>query len=190
MSLILPSPTRWKFNQRDAAGNLLWASGIGELEVERDDPLLLRILREQAWIPNALTDEGEAEILNVYFLNASAPAGGFYVGLINDAGIAETDTLATMVGEASGNGYARQLIERSATGFPTGPALDAGDMKITSSTETFTASGGTIGPVDNAILTDVSTGTVGELIAYVALSASRTLQDGDSLQTSFDIKAA
>jgi len=39
-------------------------------------------------------------------------------------------------------------------------------------------------------LTDVSTGTVGELIAYVALSASRTLQDGDSLQTSFDIKAA
>jgi len=42
-----------------------------------------------------------------------------------------------MVGEASGNGYARQLIERSATGFPTGPALDAGDMKITSSTETL-----------------------------------------------------
>lgn len=187
-TLFRRSPTHWQFRHR-RAGRIIWASEIGDVDVAIHSREFAELVGDQPWTPNALADEGEADILNVYFLNTSAPTN-FYVGLINDATIAETDTLATMVGEPSGNGYARQLIERSATGWPTGPALDAGDMQITSSTETITAAGGTIGPVDNAILTDVASGTAGDLIAYVALTASRTLQDGDSLDVSFDVKLA
>lgn len=153
-------PTVWKFQHVDRDGNVKW---------------------ESDWVENALTDEGEEDILEAYFRGGSAPTN-FYIGLINDSGIAETDTLATMAGEPSGNGYARQLTTFGAS------APDSGDYQTTATQETFTASGGSIGPVDHAIVTNVSSGTAGLLIAYVPLSTSRTMADGDSLLATVSIK--
>lgn len=155
-------PTAWKFTHRNAEGEILW---------------------ESDWQENALTDEGEQAILEAFFRGGSVPTN-FYIGLVNDSGIAETDTLATMAGEPSSNGYARQLTTFAAA------ALDSGDYQTVSDTETITASGGSIGPVDHAILTDVSSGTAGDLIAYVPLSTTRTLTDGDSLDVSVTVKLA
>lgn len=137
---------------------------------------------EQDWTENFLTDAGEEDILSVYFEKSKSAPTNFYVGLINDSGIAETDTLSTMAGEPSGSGYSRQ-----ATVFGN-PALNSGDFQTVATTETFTASGGTIGPVTHAILTDVASGTAGVLIAAVALSATRTMLDGDSLEVTVTVK--
>jgi len=133
---------------------------------------------------NALADEGEEYMLDVG-LRQATQATNFYLGLVNDTPV-ETDALTDLTGEPSGNGYSRQTIEANATGWPT-LALDSGDYQATSKTVTFTASGGSIGPAIYAILATSSDNT-GKLIAYVALSQSRTLADGESLQCSMSIK--
>jgi len=130
---------------------------------------------------NALADQGEQNMLDQYFRGQNAPTG-FFIRLFNDTP-AETDTLANLTGEPSGNGYAPQAVARSAVGFPT-LALDEGDYQITSATVTFTANGGSIGPVTHAVLATSSDNT-GLHIAFVALSQSRTMADGESLDVSF-----
>lgn len=158
-------PTEWRFEHRNADGEVLW---------------------DQDWTPNALSDAGESAMLDVYFRGATAPTN-FYIGLVNDTPV-DTDTLATLTGEPAGSGYARALVERSNTGFPT-LELDGGDYRVVSSTETFTAAGGSIGPVTYAFLA-TSTDNTGILVVYNALSQSRTLADGDSLDVTFRIKLA
>ena len=146
----------------DANGNLLW---------EED-------------VINGLADEGEQHILDVYLRAATGPVQ-FYVRLYNDTPV-ETDTLALLTGEPSTNGYAAQLVERSATGWPT-LAMDAGDYQATSSVETFSASGGSWGPVTYVVLATTSDNT-GKLISFAALSQSRTLNAGESLQVTYKVK--
>jgi len=133
---------------------------------------------------NALADEGEEHMLDVT-LRGATKTNNFYLGLYNDTP-AETDGLTDLTGEASGNGYSRQTIEGNNTGWPT-LAKDSGDYMASSKTVTFTASGGSIGPVTYAVLATSSDNT-GKLIAYVALSQSRTLADGESLQCSMTVK--
>lgn len=133
---------------------------------------------------NALADEGETAFLDTYLRGAAAPAG-FYVRLFNDTPI-ETDTLTTLTGEPTGSGYAAIAVERSNTGWPT-LALDTGDYLATSKEVTFTASGGSIGPVTYAVLSTSSDNT-GKLISYAALSQSRTLASGDSLKITYKVK--
>lgn len=165
--LIIPKsrvkhPTLWKFEHVSPEGDVLW---------------------DQDWTENALANEGEQYMLETSFRGGTAHSN-FYIGLINDSGIAETDTLATMAGEPSGNGYSRQVTTFAAT------ALNGGDYETDSDQETFTASGGTIGPVDHAILTEAASGTSGDLLAYVPLSTARTLTDGDSLNVTVTVSLA
>lgn len=152
----------WKFVHRDANGNILW----------------------QKEVINALADEGERDILGVYYRGETAPTQ-FYIRLYNDTPV-ETDTLADLVGEPAGNGYAPQLVERSSVGFPTVQQDASGDWQVVSKTVTFSASGGSIGPVTYAVLATSSDNT-GKLIAFVALSQSRTLADGESLDVTLTI---
>ena len=180
-------PTEWRFSHRTADGQVLWLSGIGDVDMEVGSAEHLAALAEQPWTPNALADEGEQDMLSVYFRAGTAPTN-FYIGLVNDTPV-ETDTVATLTGEPSGNGYARQLVERNSTGWPT-LALDSGDYRVVSGEETFTASGGSIGPVTYSFLTTTSSGTAGLLIAYAALSASRTLAAGETLGVTARVKLA
>lgn len=133
---------------------------------------------------NALADEGEQAFLDIYLRGATPPAG-FYIRLYNDTPV-ETDTLADLTGEPSGNGYAAITVERSNTGWPT-LALDSGDYLATSKEVTFTAAGGSIGPVTYVALATTSDNT-GKLISYAALSQSRTLATGESLKITYKIK--
>lgn len=142
-------------------------------------------IKDQWSMFNALLDEGEQDILDIVFRNASEPSS-FYVGLCNSTP-GETTTLTTLSGEPSGSGYARIALARDNTDFPT-LALASGDYQLTSKTVTFTASGGTIGAVTSAFLCTVASGTSGKLYASVALSTSRTLADGESLTVTLNIK--
>ena len=180
-------PTEWRYQHRTADGRVIWMSGHGDVDLVVGSPEHLDALASQPFEQNALADEGEQAMLDVFFRAGTAPTN-FYVGLVNDTPV-DTDTLSTITGEPSGNGYARQLIERNSTGWPT-LALDSGDYRAVSSVETFTASGGSIGPVTYSFLTTVVSGTSGLLIAYNALSTSRTLANGESLDVTNRIKLA
>jgi hypothetical protein len=133
---------------------------------------------------NGLADEGEQAFLNCTLRATSCPTT-FYLRLFNDTP-AETDTLADLTGEPSTNGYAAVEITRDATGWPT-LALDTGDYQATSKTATFSASGGSWGPVTYAVLA-TSSDSSGKLISYTALSTSRTLANGESLQVTYKLK--
>lgn len=207
---------------------------------------------------NTLADEGEQLLEQVFFQGAALTT--FYLALVNDT-LVETDTLATMLGEPTTNGYARQQITRDATGWPTlalniaadetgtaqaganttitlaaaasatndfyvgciiettggtGPRQwnfctayvgstkvatvsrqwtvnpDStttykvhSDYRVQSKLVTFSASGGSWGPVNTAVLTNVASGTAGKLIAYAALSAAQTPGAGESFTVTY-----
>jgi hypothetical protein len=160
-----------------------WIGLVDFRHIDKDGKVIWEALDQR----NALADEGEYAVLDVFLRAGSAPAG-FFIRLFNDTPL-ETDTLADLTGEpAADYGYAAKAVTRDATasGWPT-LALDVGDFMATSITVTFTANGGVIGPVTQAILATTSN-NAGKLIAYVALSQTRTLADGESLQVTYKIK--
>lgn len=140
---------------------------------------------DASWdVHNALLDEGERNVLDVYFRNNLVPAGPFFVGLHSGA-LGETATLANVV-EPSQSGYARQSIERSTVGWPT-LALDAGDFQAESTTEVFTAAA-TWTPVNKMFLASTSTGAVGSVILEADLSTVRALVSQDTLNVTIRAK--
>lgn len=153
--------------QTDLAGNLVW-SGLAR---------------------NALANEGEQSVLDTYFRGATPPAG-FYLRLYNTTP-ALGSTLSTLSASepATANGYnpANQGLARNSTDWPS-LSLVSSHYEVTSKTITVTASGGTIGPVTYAAIATSSDNT-GKLVSYAALSATRTLNAGDSLQmTSYKVR--
>lgn len=152
----------WMLRGKDKDGNVLW-----EEELQ-----------------NFLADEGEKQLLETYFRDENNPTQ-FFMRLCNDS-LQETDTLADIQNEPVGNGYSPQTIERSSVGFPD-LSLDAGDYVITSKTVTFTAVGGSIGPINTAYLATTSD-NAGKLIGVVSLSVTRTIISGDGLEVYFKVK--
>jgi len=134
--------------------------------------------------PNQFSDQGEQAILDV-FLRGATPPAQFYLRLLNSTPV-DTTTLSTMTGEPSGSGYAPMLVERSNVGWPT-LALDVGDYMASSKTVTFTSTG-TI-TATYAILATTSN-NVGLLLAYKALSMTRTLANGESLDVTYRLKVS
>jgi len=143
-----------------------------------------KVIWEQKDIRNALADEGEKNMLNVYFRQTNEPTS-FYLRLCNDS-LLETDTLSAVQNEPAGNGYAPQELGRSVTGFPT-IELDSGNYQVVSAVVEFTASGGNIGPVNTAYLATTQDNT-GLLICYQALSTSRTVLENDIFRANLTIK--
>lgn len=170
----------------DAPRELIWASTLGELDegIRKGSLQEQEIIHSQEWIENALADAGEQSILDVWF-RASASVPTFYFALFNDTPV-DTDTPATLTGEVTGTGYARISVARNTTDWPT-LALDAGDYQVTSATKTFSAGGTWTSATQLCLMSDAS-GTTGSFWAWAALSATRTLQNGDTLDVSMAVK--
>ncbi len=147
---------------------------------------------------NIWHDEGELSLLSAYFAttyaNYGAAPANLYLGLDARAAPAEADTLASLTGEPSGaNGYARQALATNGTGLSGQPFVisqPAAAYQVLSATKTFTAT------ADWAAVTRVflcthltaTTSAAGQrLLCTLALSASRTLLNGDSLQVSMSV---
>lgn len=165
------------------AGRCIWMSRIGEMDAAVGSQEHLDAQYEQKWVENYLSDGGEQAILDVFFRNGTMPS--MYIALvIGDPG--ETGTPATMT-ETAGTGYARILLNRNTTDFPT-LALDSGDYKVTSAAKVFTAGGTwTAGITHMAIVTSAS-GTTGSILAVQALSATRNPVNTDTITCTFATK--
>lgn len=133
---------------------------------------------------NTLAHEGGENALDSWLRNQNHPPT-FYIRLFNDTPV-KSDSLSDLVNEASGNGYAPQEMPRTTSGWVT-LALDGDDFQAVSSEETFVASGGSWGPVTYGVWA-TSSDNSGKLIAFVALSQTRTIQDGETLLVTIKTK--
>ena len=75
--------------------------------------------------------------------------------------------------EVSGNGYSRQSVTFAAASTPGGTTSNSGAV-------TFTAAGGSWGTISHIGIFDASTS--GNLLWHGAMTASKTIADGDTLE--------
>lgn len=144
-----------------------------------------KVLFEEAG-KNALADEGEDWVLRAAF-RKDYSTDKLYVRLCNEV-LSETTTLSQITTEPSGNGYASVELERSNIGFPTIEDV-GGDMRLRSKTVTFTAAGGSIGPISTVYLATTPHGdNTGKLICYKALQVTQTILNTNSGTAYFQLK--
>lgn len=136
-------------------------------------------------LPNIWHNEGEEYLVKVAFDETLAVPANHYIGLDARVSLAEADVLTTLTGEPTVGGYARQAVPTTNVGYAT--SLSGGNWQAKTTTEVFTPSGADYPAVTKTFLTDQATGTVGDLYCSVALSASRTVLDGDSLNVDITI---
>jgi hypothetical protein len=108
--------------------------------------------------------------------NAYIPES-YYFGLDNRGTIDVEDVLSSLSGEPSGNGYSRIAVSSDGV-FSVG--LANSHYRATGPVISFTASGGTIGPVSNLFLA-TSADDSGVLVATVPLTQTLTLSDGEGV---------
>lgn len=142
------------------------------------------IFDSEFYSPNALTNAGQADMLNVWARETSALAK--YLMLLNmPAGAAPTKTTVyaglTEATVAGTNGYSRQQIISTDWGVP---ALDTGDEQVAAAQKTFGPFTGSV-PVSHVGLVSAATGT-GTFFLYVstayhtANNTARTFVSGES----------
>ena len=134
-----------------------------------------KVIWEDCDLYNMLHAEGQEMILNAVFAGGSIPSS-YYLGLDNRTSLAVTDNLANLLAEPSTKGYVR--FTASASSDFTVAAETSGNFKSQSVLLTFTAAGGSWGPVKNLFMSS-SLDNTGKLISSVALSDPLTLVDGD-----------
>jgi hypothetical protein len=116
----------------------------------------------------ALSDYAEKLVLDWLMTTGSATRPttwyiALYTGAPSDSGGGT---------EVSGNGYARQSVAFDAASSPGGTTANSADVS-------FTASGGSFGTVTHLGIFDAL--TVGNLIWHGSLTASKAIDDGDTL---------
>lgn len=158
----------YRFEARDALGNLKWVEEVRNLTVT----------------------EGLNDILTQYFKGSSYTAGWF-VGLINNAGfsaLAAGDTAAQIGGS---NGW----TESAGYSNSTRPALtlgsaSAGSIDNTASKAVFTIN--TTVTIYGGFVVNNSTksGTSGKIYGEAAFSTTRSLLNGDTLTVTVTLTAA
>lgn len=159
--------------------------GMGALLSPEGDVLW----QDREWVPNALNDEGETDMLSVYLTATANPAK--YVCLINGGTTAptETSTMAYLGGGAgasesqvpAANGYNRQQI---LTTDWTSDGLISGDARYSSASKTFGPATGAAWTATHAGLVTAATGQLagsGKFLLFLALSASTTIAINQSL---------
>lgn len=147
------------------------------------------------WVPNALLDEGEQDILGVWLLQNSDLSK--YLCLLKGSAPAETDTMAFLAGATNGeifapplNGYARIQIANTDWGAP---GLNAGDYQTTAAQKTFgPSSSNAWSSMTGVGLVTAATGQAsgsGKFLIYVALSGTTTVNIGQSFLYQLTAKA-
>ena len=119
----------------------------------------------------ALSDHAEALLLDWLMTNGSATRPtAWYVALYTAA---PSDSGGGT--EVSGNGYAREAVTFAAATSPGGTTSNTGAVS-------FTAAGGDWGTITHIGIHDASSG--GNLLWHGAMTASKTVADGDTLEFS------
>jgi len=117
----------------------------------------------------ALSNYAELKVLDHLFRNTAYTSPSAYMGLFtSDPTDAGTGT------EVSGNGYARVQIDNKMAAAASGAISSNSDITFP------TASGGAFGTITHIGIFDASSS--GNLLAHGALTASKTISDGDTFQ--------
>lgn len=163
----------------------------GQFVFSQNDENGILIPESVQCIRNTIVDEGEDEFLKMIMradLSTIAAGGNWYLGLCDQVPV-ETDVLTDITTEPTigVGGYARQIITRDATGFPTLDRIN-GVGVIRSTVENFAASGADFSAqISRAFLCDVASG-VGILFAYSgALTTPITITDGTSINVQYEL---
>ena len=136
-----------------------------------------KVIWEDFDLYNMLHAEGQEIILNAVFAGGLIP-DTYYMGLDVRTSLAVGNTLDDLLSEPSSNGYTRVSLS-SSTDF-TVSLEESGNFKSQSVLLTYTASGGSWGPVKNLFMASTYNNT-GKLISSVALSEPLTLIAGDMI---------
>jgi len=164
----------------------------------KDEHGIYRLIWEEPkGTPNILHTTGENAILSAFFAttfaNYGAPPANCYLGLDHTRVPAEGDTLATL-DELSKSGYERKALISGGSGAGGQDwvlATHNGYQEVTSKTQTWTAGEDWVTAVKNIFFcTDITAVVDGDgehLICSLALSALRTLLNGDKLEGSMII---
>ena len=119
----------------------------------------------------ALSDHAEELLLNWLMTTGTATRPtNWYVALFT---LAPSDSGGGT--EVSGSGYARQSVTFAAASSPGGTTSNTGAVS-------FTASGGSFSTVTHIGIFDAASG--GNLLWHGAMTASKTIADGDTLEFS------
>lgn len=150
-----------------------------------------KLTGENKWsdiVHNALTDEGEHNILDAYLRNSNIPAS-FYIGLTSMSSIDESTTLLNLTDEVTAVEYYRQLVERTVIGWPQ-LQLDAFDnnYQVISKVVSFEASSSW--SMADKLFMCTSSDNSGLLISFGNLSVERNLVENDILDVVYKIKLA
>jgi hypothetical protein len=136
---------------------------------------------EDDWRLNALTDQGEQSVLEVYFREQANPTK--YGALLNmGTDPVDTDTIATLTEtKAPGTGgYARQQFLAADWGAS---ALVGGDYKTTAAQKTWGAAVTTAWTVTHVALVTTATGVASPatlFLLWIALSGATTVNVGQT----------
>lgn len=149
-------------------------------QIFRDGKL---IFDSEYYAPNALTNDGQASMLNVWARGTAAP--NQWLMLLNmTTGLSKTTVMTTITESVTinTNGYARQAV---LTSDWAAPALSVGDQEIVAAQKTFGAFTGNV-PVTHVGLASLASQFSGTFFLYVptayftANSAARTFVSGES----------
>jgi len=156
---------------------------IDEVSLIRDG----KVVWSNQDLNNTLHFEGEEFILKVLFSNYEDVPPYYYFGLDNRTNIAADDGLADLVSEPTVNNYERQA--RNSVDDWTFTTV-SGYHVAKSSIITFTAAGGSWGPVKNLFMTNIEQSDPldgGYLISSVDLGQSVTVTHGDAISLRMSI---
>jgi hypothetical protein len=133
------------------------------------------------FIPNALADEGELDLLNVYLREQAHKTK--YLCLLGGTP-SDTTTMATMTeAQTPGSGgYARQQVLAADW---SAPGLVGGDEQTAAAQKTFGPNSGATWAFSYVGLVTTATGTAGLFLSYVATSAARSIDSGMSYLVTF-----
>lgn len=146
----------------------------GILKVERIEYVVRgQVIWSRENLLNTLHLGGDEFFLQALFAGGEIP-GNYYYGMDARTAVTTADEIDDLVGEPSGNGYARKSI--NSTNWTV--ALSGGVYRATGGIATFTATGDGWGPVKNLFLATAASG--GVLLASVPLDTDLTLTGEDA----------
>lgn len=150
--------------------------------------------QDEDWMPNALTNAGEADMVNVY-LKAAAATSTFYLGLSlvstattnrpSNTSLSSDLTQTALGGTTTvteqnvSNGYARKSVAAAGWGANSGtqpttttaPQVTFGPASGTAWSGTTTSPG----QIQDAFMSSAASGTTGTLVLFLALSATTSI---------------